>query len=30
MNLSKVFAKSIITSPERQQEADADFAIVKQ
>ena len=30
MNLSKVFTKAIITSPERQQEADADFAIVKQ
>jgi RNA polymerase sigma-70 factor (ECF subfamily) len=30
MNLSKVFSKAIITSPERQQEADADFSIVKQ
>lgn len=30
MNLSKVFAKAIITSPERQQEADADFLVVKQ
>jgi len=30
MNLSKVFTKAIITSPERQQEADADFSIVKQ
>ncbi|MBI2497778.1 MAG: sigma-70 family RNA polymerase sigma factor [Opitutae bacterium] len=29
MNLSKVFAKAIITSPERQQEADADFTIVR-
>lgn len=29
MNLSKVFTKAIITSPERQQEADADFTIVK-
>jgi len=29
MNLSKVFTKAIITSPERQQEADADFSIVK-
>ena len=29
MNLSKVFTKAIITSPERQQEADVDFAIVK-
>lgn len=30
MNLSKVFTKAIITSPERQQEADADYAVVKQ
>jgi RNA polymerase sigma factor (sigma-70 family) len=30
MNLSKVFAKAIISSPERQQEADADFSVVKQ
>lgn len=30
MNLSKVFTKAIITSPERRQEADADFVIVKQ
>jgi RNA polymerase sigma-70 factor, ECF subfamily len=30
MNLSKVFTKAVITSPERQQEADSDFAIVKQ
>jgi RNA polymerase sigma factor (sigma-70 family) len=29
MNLSKVFAKTLVTSPERQQEADADFTIVK-
>jgi RNA polymerase sigma factor (sigma-70 family) len=29
MNISKVFSKTIVTSPERQQEADADFAIVK-
>ena len=29
MNLSKVFTKAIITSPARQQEADADFSIVK-
>lgn len=29
MNLSKVFTKAIITSPERQQEADADFTIVR-
>jgi RNA polymerase sigma factor (sigma-70 family) len=30
MNLSRVFTKAIISSPERQQEADADFAVVKQ
>jgi RNA polymerase sigma factor (sigma-70 family) len=30
MNLSKVFTKTIISSPERQQEADTDFAVVKQ
>jgi len=30
MNLSKVFTKAIISSPERQQEADADLAVVKQ
>jgi len=30
MNLSKAFTKAIITSPERQQEADADYAVVKQ
>jgi RNA polymerase sigma-70 factor (ECF subfamily) len=29
MNLSKVFTKAIITSPERQLEADADFSVVK-
>lgn len=29
MNISKVFAKTLVTSPERQQEADADFTIVK-
>jgi RNA polymerase sigma-70 factor (ECF subfamily) len=29
MNLSKVFSKTLATSPERQQEADADFVIVK-
>jgi len=30
MNLSKVFTKAIISTPERQLEADADFAVVKQ
>jgi RNA polymerase sigma-70 factor (ECF subfamily) len=30
MNLAKVFSKTIITSPERQQEADSDLTIVKQ
>ncbi len=30
MNPSKVFSKSIITSPARQQEADVDLSIVKQ
>jgi len=30
MNLSKVFSKAIITSPERQQEADADYSVVKE
>ncbi len=30
MNLSKVFTKAIISSPERQQEADADYTVVKQ
>ena len=29
MNLSKVFTKAIIASPERLQEADADFSIVR-
>lgn len=29
MNLAKVFTKTIVTSPERQQEADADFLVVK-
>ena len=29
MNLSRVFTKAIIGSPERQQEADADFVVVK-
>lgn len=29
MNLSKVFTRTIVTSPERQQEADADFTVVK-
>ena len=29
MNLSKVFNRSIVTSPERQQEADADYVIVQ-
>lgn len=29
MNLSKVFTKTLVTSPERQQEADTDFTIVK-
>jgi RNA polymerase sigma-70 factor (ECF subfamily) len=30
MNLSKVFTKAIITSPERQREADSDLSVVKQ
>lgn len=30
MNLSKVFSKAILTSPERQLEADSDYSIVKQ
>jgi RNA polymerase sigma-70 factor (ECF subfamily) len=30
MNLTRVFGKAIAASPERQQEADADFAVVKQ
>lgn len=29
MNLSRVFTKAIISTPERQQEADVDFSIVK-
>jgi RNA polymerase sigma-70 factor (ECF subfamily) len=29
MNLSKVFSKTLVTTPERQQEADADFEVVK-
>ena len=29
MNLSRVFTKAIITSPERQQEADTDYSVVK-
>lgn len=29
MNLSKVFTKTLVTSPERQQEADADLVIVR-
>jgi len=29
MNFSKVFAKTLVTSPERRQEADADFEVVK-
>lgn len=29
MNLSRVFTKAIMGSPERQQEADADFVVVK-
>ncbi|WP_415909841.1 sigma-70 family RNA polymerase sigma factor [Oleiharenicola sp. Vm1] len=29
MNFSKVFSKTLVTSPERQQEADADFEVVK-
>lgn len=29
MNLSKVFAKTLVTSPERQAEADSDLEIVK-
>lgn len=29
MNFSKVFAKTLVTSPERQQEADVDFTVVK-
>jgi RNA polymerase sigma factor (sigma-70 family) len=30
MNLSKVFTKAIISSPERQLEADSDFEVVRQ
>lgn len=30
MNLAKVFSKTLVASPERQQEADTDFAIVRQ
>lgn len=30
MNLTRVFGKGIATTPERQQEADADYAVVKQ
>lgn len=30
MNLTRVFTKTAITTPERQQEADADLAIVRQ
>lgn len=30
MNLSRVFTKALTSSPERQQEADADFTVVKQ
>lgn len=30
MNLTRVFGKTIAASPERQQEADADFAVVRQ
>ena len=30
MNLSKVFTKTIVSSPERREEADADFHIVQQ
>lgn len=29
MNISKVFTKTLVTSPERQQEADTDLAVVK-
>jgi RNA polymerase sigma factor (sigma-70 family) len=29
MNLAKVFSKTLIASPERQQEADSDYAVVK-
>jgi RNA polymerase sigma factor (sigma-70 family) len=30
MNLAKVFHKTLVASPERQQEADSDFAVVRQ
>ncbi len=30
MNLAKVFSKTLVASPERQQEADSDHAIVRQ
>src|SRR5690349_24384745 len=30
MNLARVFTKTAITTPERQQEADADFVVVRQ
>lgn len=30
MNLTRVFGRAIATTPERQQEADADYAVVKQ
>ena len=30
MNLARVFTKTAITTPERQQEADADFVVVQQ
>jgi RNA polymerase sigma factor (sigma-70 family) len=29
MNLARVFTKAVITTPERQQEADADFTVVQ-
>ncbi len=30
MNLAKVFSKTLVASPERKQEADSDYAIVRQ
>ena len=30
MNLARVFTKTAITTPERQQEADADLVVVRQ
>jgi RNA polymerase sigma factor (sigma-70 family) len=30
MNLAKVFTKTAITTPERQQEADSDFVVIRQ